>query len=348
MPAHAIIAPLSVQSFTGGAINATPDCAEKRDIASRIAPLAATPPAMTIACAVPARSRKRPSATRMRSSITSTTAAWKEAQRSATSRGFSGAIDCAAWRVAVFNPDSEKSAFGRPSSGRGSANRVGIAAARGGLDRRAAGIGQAEQLGGLIERLADRVVHRRAQPFVLPDALDREDLGVAARGEQQQIGKREPAVQARDQRVRLEMVDGDQRLAGRQRDSFARHQADEHAADQSGSGRGGDAVEIARPDAGAFERASDQRVDDFDMGARGDFRHDAAISGMGRDLAHHLVGKDFAGSVGPEFDDRRGGLVAGGLDSQNAHRDGFGSRFEMRRRRRPTRVYTLGAPRDRP
>ena len=33
------------------------------------------------------------------------------------------------WRIAVFSPESEKSAFGRPSSGRGRAKRVGIAVA---------------------------------------------------------------------------------------------------------------------------------------------------------------------------------------------------------------------------
>ena len=39
--------------------------------------------------------------------------------------GASGATDSAAWRTAVLSPDSEKSASGRPSNGRGSANRVG-------------------------------------------------------------------------------------------------------------------------------------------------------------------------------------------------------------------------------
>ena len=66
---------------------------------------------------------------------------------------------------------------------------------------------------------------------------------MAAGGEQQQIGKGEPAVEPRDQRVRLEMVDGDERLAGRQRHALARHQPDQHAADQARPRRRGDAVE---------------------------------------------------------------------------------------------------------
>ena len=48
-PAHAIIAPLSVQSFCGGATNGRPASAQKRVSASRSAALAATPPATTTA-----------------------------------------------------------------------------------------------------------------------------------------------------------------------------------------------------------------------------------------------------------------------------------------------------------
>ena len=97
----------------------------------------------------------------MRSSITSTTAAWNEAQRSATSRWFSGAIDWAVRRVAVFSPESEKSALGRPNIGRGRANRWGSPPLGGGFEGGPAGIGETEHLGGLVEGLADRVVHRR-------------------------------------------------------------------------------------------------------------------------------------------------------------------------------------------
>ncbi len=139
-----------------------------------------------------------------------------------------------------------------------------------------------------------------------------------------QIGKRQAAGEPRDQGVRLEMIDGEERLAGRQRDPLAGHQADQHAADQAGSRGGGDAVEVARAHPGAAQRADDEAVDDFDMGARRDLRHDAAIGRMGGDLAHHFVGEDFAGAVGPQPHHRRRRFVAGGLDSQYAHR-----RFEV-------------------
>ena len=88
---------------------------------------------------------------------------------------------------------------------------------------------------------------------------------------------------------------------------------------RSGPRRGGDAVEFARADVRALQRAADQRVDDFDVGARRDFGDDAAIGGMRGDLADQLVGENFAGPVRPQPDDGGGGLVASGLDSQNAH-----------------------------
>ena len=129
--------------------------------------------------------------------------------------------------------------------------------------------------------------------------------------------------------MRLEMVDGEERLAGRQRHALAGHQADQHAADQARAGRRGDAVELRprlRP--AVRERASDQPVDDLDMGARGDLRHDAAIGRVGGDLAHHLVGENLARAVGAQPHHRRRGLVAGGFDSQDPH---------------SAAVYTLGA-----
>ena len=78
------------------------------------------------------------------------------------------------------------------------------------LHRRAAGIAEAEQLGRLVEGLAERVVERRAEPLIAADILDDEELGVPARDEQQQIGKAEPIGQAGGQRMRLQMIDGDE------------------------------------------------------------------------------------------------------------------------------------------
>ncbi len=61
---------------------------------------------------------------------------------------------------------------------------------------------------------------------------------------QHEKGEGDAVGQARGQRVRLEMVDGDERLAARQRHALAGHQPDQHAADEAGTRRRRDAVEI--------------------------------------------------------------------------------------------------------
>ena len=47
--------------------------------------------------------------------------------------------------------------------------------------------------------------------------------------------------------MRLEMIDGDEGLAARQRQRLARHEPDEHAADEARARRGRDAVEVLEP-----------------------------------------------------------------------------------------------------
>ena len=117
---------------------------------------------------------------------------------------------------------------------------------------------------------------------------------MAARGDEHEKGEGDPFREARGQRVRLEVVHGDEGLAARQRHALARHQPDKDAADKARSCRGGDSVEVLGGDLGSPERARDQQIDDLDMGAGRDLRHNAAERRVRGDLAHHLVGKDFA------------------------------------------------------
>ena len=126
----------------------------------------------------------------------------------------------------------------------------GIARARGLLDRRAAGLRQAEQLGGLVEGFAERVVDGGAEADVAADVLDQQQLRVPAGDEQQQIGRLETLGQADRQRVGFEVIDGDQRQAVNQRDRLRRGEADEQAADQAGAGGRSDRRQVAEADAG--------------------------------------------------------------------------------------------------
>ncbi len=246
----------------------------------------------------------------------STTALWNEAQRSATSFSDSGAIFSASIRTAVLRPESEKSGSGRPVSGRGKLKRAGSPALRGALHRRSARIGQAEHLGGLVEGFADGVVDGAAELLVIADAAHRDQLGVAAGDQQQQIGEADAVGEARGQRMGFQMVHRDERLAGGQRDRLRRGEPDDDTADQPRPGRGGDAVEIAQGDAGFRQRALDDAVQHLDMGAGGDFRHHAAIGRMVVDLREHHIRQYLADAALTAAHHRRGGFVAGGLDTE--------------------------------
>ena len=119
-----------------------------------------------------------------------------------------------------------------------------VAFAREALDRRSAGIAEAQELRAFVEGLADRVVERGAEPLVAADPLDGEQLAVAARDEEQEIGKRQLGREARGKRVALEMVDGEEGLAGDGGDRLCRGDTDDDAADEARPAGRGDAVEL--------------------------------------------------------------------------------------------------------
>ena len=123
---------------------------------------------------------------------------------------------------------------------------LGIAARRRALDLRSARIGQRQHLCDLVEGLAHGVVDGGAEPHIFADADHRDDLGVAAGGEEQAIGKRQRAGQPRRQRVGLEMVDRDQRRIVHHRDRLGGGEPDDHAADQAGAGGGGHRRQVAQ------------------------------------------------------------------------------------------------------
>ncbi len=124
----------------------------------------------------------------------------------------------------------------------------------------------------------------------MPTPIDGDDLGVTAGGEKQAIGKRQRAGQPRRQRVGLEMVHRDQRRVVHHRDRLGGGQSHDHAADQAGTGGGGDRRKLRKADAGFFHRRGDDAVEQIDMGARGDLRHHAAERGVFLGLRPHDIG----------------------------------------------------------
>ena len=297
MPAQATIAPLSVHSFCGGATSGRPAWAQKRASASRIAPLAATPPATTTACggaeplaeaperrpaAGPRSRRPPPPETRRRD---------RRRRAVAAARRSRGEAD------GGLEPGEREIGIRRPNIGRGRAKRVGIAGPRRRFDRRAAGIGQAQQLGGLVESLADRVVHRRAEPVVVADALDGQNLRMAARGEQQQIGEGDPAARRATSAWASRWLTATNGLPVASAKPLPAIRPTSTPPISPGPADAATPSRSWRP-SGLRQGAGDQHVDDLDMGARGDLRHHAAIGRMGGDLAHHLVGENLARAVG--------------------------------------------------
>ena len=150
----------------------------------------------------------------------------------------------------------------------------GCAAALGGLlDRRTAGIVEAEQLRRLVESLAKRIVQGRAEARVLADVLDDEQLRVSARDEQQQIRKAQAMGEARVSACAFEMVHGDEGQPARKGDGLAGGDADDQPADQPRPRRGGDAVDLVEAETPASVSASAIRTSSSSTWAR------AAISG---------------------------------------------------------------------
>ena len=80
---------------------------------------------------------------------------------------------------------------------------------------RPAGKAEPHDFGGFIESFARRIVHRAAEPFIVSEPFDGEQLRMAARDEQEQIGEGTAFRQARGEGVAFQMIDRDERFAQR-------------------------------------------------------------------------------------------------------------------------------------
>ena len=119
------------------------------------------------------------------------------------------------------------------------------------------------------------------------------------------------------ERVRLEMVHGDEGQPARERDGLPRGDADDQPADQPRPSGCGDAVDLVEAETGFGHRLGDENIEQLDMGARGDLRHDAAELGMQRKLRAHHIGEDDALAACLAPHQGGGGLVAARLDAED-------------------------------
>lgn len=180
-------------------------------------------------------------------------------------------------------------------------------------ERGSARIAEAEELCRLVEGFARRIVDRASKPAIASDALDEQKLTMPAGNQKQQIGEGKVVHEARREGMALEMIDGEKGLSGAIGDGLAGDEPDEKAADQPGTGRCGDGIDLVDPEPCLFERGTDQPVERLDMGTGGDLGHDTAESGMPVRLAQKGVAE-----YAPRAIDKGGGrLVAARLDPQN-------------------------------
>ena len=115
---------------------------------------------------------------------------------------------------------------------------------------------------------------------------------MAARDEQQQIGKRKPWVRpwvsACASRWFTAMNGSPRAKAMR----LGSGDADDEPADQARSCRRGDAVDLLPAEARLGERLGDETIEQLNMGARRDLGHHAAELGMQRKLRPHQIGEN--------------------------------------------------------
>ena len=88
--------------------------------------------------------------------------------------------------------------------------------------------------------------------------------------------------------------------------------AHEQGADQPGSGRHSDAVEVTQPAPGVVERTGDHVVDDLKVSARGELGHDPAIHRV-----YVLRQDDVATKIHGAVEDGSRGLVAAGFEPEH-------------------------------
>jgi hydroxymethylbilane synthase len=199
---------------------------------------------------------------------------------------------------------------------------AGIAVAGKPFNFRPAGIGEAKQLGNLVESLAQGVIDRRSIAAIAANIGDSEKLGVTPGNQEEKIWRPKTTGQPRGEGMALEMIDRNERQAGRQSDGLGRAHANEHARKQPRSGGCCDAVEIRNPALCLRESTGDQSVQVGNMGPGGNFGNDATVRRMLGQLREHAIGQDAAAAYRGAADNGGGSLVAGGLDTENGERGG--------------------------
>ena len=187
-----------------------------------------------------------------------------------------------------------------------------------GFDRRAAGLGKAEELRHLVEGLAGCIVDGAAEATEAVGSLDGEKLAVPAGNEQHEVGKFDGLDQPRCERVPGEMVDAPERQPARRGKALGKHHTGKHAADEARARSDANRIHIGEGQARAGEGRLGHHIDPLGMGAGSDLGDDAAKGRVQALLAKDLGGEDLAdrpAGLGAQEGGR--GVVAAAFDPED-------------------------------
>ena len=136
---------------------------------------------------------------------------------------------------------------------------------------------------------------------------------MAARDQQQQIGKGHVFAETHRQRMAFEVIDRQQRLVVREGQRLGGHDAHHHAADQARPAGGGNAVELVEAQSGLFQRLDKDSIDAFEMGTGGEL----GIDDIGAEESERRADSG-RGDI-RRLDHGNRSLVAACFDTQHAH-----------------------------
>ena len=119
----------------------------------------------------------------------------------------------------------------------------------------------------------------------------------------------------------MQVVDRRERQPPRPGERLRRGDADEQRADQAGPRGDGDELDVLERRVREPERLAQHGRDQLEVPARGDLGHDPAEARVQLGLGGDDAGRELAVAR----DERRGGLVAGGLDPEDQAPPGAGT-----------------------
>ena len=149
------------------------------------------------------------------------------------------------------------------------------------FDFRAAGVGEAEEAGDLVESLAGGVVDGSADDRVVADAADMDEEGVSAGNDEGEVWRRwGVGIEEGGEEVALHVIDGEEGFAGGEGEGLGHGVADEEGGGEAGATGGGEGVDLIDAEVGGGEGLLDEGMEAEGVISRGDFRDDATVGAV--------------------------------------------------------------------